>query len=274
MEFMEKVKEKKTLIVAHRGTCGGNVPCNSIPAYKAALRAGADVIEMDVERSQDGVLFIQHPGMENVHLRMKDSIKTFPAEVVEHFRLSNWDLTSTQYFIPKVEDVLTMLQGKCLINIDKFWENPKEIAELIHKLGMEEQVIIKTDFREDYVAAVEKYAPDIPFMAIAKDGYAVHEALMKRKLRYVGLEVLFDNDDAQVASPEFLDRMHADGKLVWANAIVYNYRAALAAGHNDDISISEDPEAGWGWLADRGFDLIQTDFVYQCRDFLEETNRR
>ena len=274
MDILKRAQEKKVLLVAHRGTCGGNIPCNSIPAYKAALRAGADVIELDVERSLDGVLFVQHPGMEKVHLRMKDSIKTFPAEVVDHFRLSNWDLTSTQYFIPRLEDVLLMLRGKCLINIDKFWENPREIADLIHRLGMENQIIIKTDFREDYVEAVEKYAPDIPFMAIAKDGFAVHEELMKRKLRYVGLEVLFEEDNAQVASPEFVDRMHADGKIIWANAIVYNYRAVLSAGHNDDISMSEDPTVGWGWLADRGFDLIQTDFVYQCRDYLEETGRR
>lgn len=29
--------------------------------------------------------------MEMVHLRMQDSIKNFPASVVEQFRLSNWD---------------------------------------------------------------------------------------------------------------------------------------------------------------------------------------
>ena len=246
VDLINKAKEKNVLVVAHRGTCGGNIPCNSVPAYQAALRAGADVIEMDVERSRDGVLFIQHPGMENVHLRMKDSIKNFPSSVVEHFRLSNWDLTSTQYFIPRLEDVLLMLRGKCIINIDKFWKNPKEISELIHQLGMEDQIIIKTDFCEDYIAAVEKYASDIPFMAIARDGIAVHEAVMKRKLRYVGLEVLFESDDAQVASKDFIERMHKDGKIIWANAIVYNYQEVLSAGHNDDISMYEDPEKRLG----------------------------
>ena len=74
-------------------------------------------------------------------------------------------------------------------------------------------------------------------------------------------------------SKDFIERMHKDGEIIWANAIVYNYQEVLSAGHNDDISMYEDPEKGWGWLADRGFDLIQTDFVYQCRVFLEETNR-
>jgi len=68
--------------------------------------------------------------------------------------------------------------------------------------------------------------------------------------------------------------MHGRGKIVWANSIVYNYKSVLSAGHTDDISMTEDEELGWGWLADRGFDLIQTDFVYQCRTFLEKTGRR
>ena len=29
-----------------------------------------------------------------------------------------------------------------------------------------------------------------------------------------------------------------------------------------------------GWLADRGFDIIQTDFIYNSRLFLENTGRR
>lgn len=274
MNLLSKAKEKKVLIVAHRGSCGGNIPCNSLQAFNAAILAGADIVELDVERSSDGELFIQHPGMEPVHLRMKDSIKEFPASVVEQFRLSNWDHSDTQYYIPRLEDALNLLRGKCIVNIDKFWENPKEIADLVRKLGMEDQVIIKTDCKPKHLEDVEKYAPDIPFMAIIRNGYEDHEELMRRKIRYVGAEVLFDSEDCLVCSEDFLKRMHQDGKIVWVNSIVYNYKAVLAAGHNDDISVSEDPEKGWGWLADRGFDMIQTDFVYQCRCFLEETGRR
>ncbi len=52
------------LVAAHRGLAAGNVPCNSIPGYKGALRTGADVIELDVSRSLDGTLYCFHPGME------------------------------------------------------------------------------------------------------------------------------------------------------------------------------------------------------------------
>lgn len=274
MDLLQRVNDKKVLIVAHRGVCGGNIPCNSLPAFKAAILAGADMIELDVDRSADGELFIQHPGMEYVHLRMQDSIKNYSSTEVEKMRLSNWDLSETQYPILRLEEALEFLRGKCLVNIDKFWENPKEISNLIHKMGMENQVLIKTDYKPEYIDAVEKYAADIPYMSIARDGLNVHYDLMNRNIRYVGMEALFTSEESPMASKEFVDQLHKDGKIVWCNALVYDYKVVLAAGHDDDISISENPEMGWGWIADHGFDLIQTDFVYQCIDFLERTGRR
>ena len=111
-------------------------------------------------------------------------------------------------------------------------------------------------------------------MTIAKYVDTTHESLKKRSINYVGTEVLFEKEDAPVASKEYIDMMHADGKIVWANSIVYNYKSVLSAGHNDDVSMADDPALGWGWLADRGFDLIQTDFVHQCVTYLVNTGRK
>ena len=61
---------------------------------------------------------------------------------------------------------------------------------------------------------------------------------------------------------------------MWANAIIYNYKVQLAAGHSDDTSLTVDPDLGWGWLADRGYDIIQTDWVLAMRQYLESTGKR
>ena len=119
---------------------------------------------------------------------------------------------------------------------------------------------------------LEEVAPDVPFMPIVRDTHPEHENLMRRKINYIGAEVLFREESAEVASPAFLDRMHRDGKLVWANAIIYNYREQLSAGHSDDRSLTGDPADGWGWLAKRGFDLIQTDWPLMMREYLESEN--
>ena len=45
-DLRETAKDHK-IIVAHRGVAGGNIPCNTIPAYETALKQGADMIETD-----------------------------------------------------------------------------------------------------------------------------------------------------------------------------------------------------------------------------------
>ena len=98
--------------------------------------------------------------------------------------------------------------------------------------------------------------------------------LKSRNINYIGAEVLFDSEDSELCSDEYIAKMHADGKLVWVNALIYNCKAQLSARHSDDTAIAGDPERGWGWLADKNFDIIQTDWTLALRLFLEQTNRR
>ena len=52
-DLYQKASEN-IVIVAHRGTCGGNIPCNTRAAYEISLMQGADMIETDVSMSADG----------------------------------------------------------------------------------------------------------------------------------------------------------------------------------------------------------------------------
>lgn len=90
----------------------------------------------------------------------------------------------------------------------------------------------------------------------------------------MGTEVLFQDDSECIASKKYIEKCHRNGELVWCNAIVYNYRALIAADHTDDRAMCGDPEGSWGRIADRGFDLMQTDRVLDAALFLEQTGRR
>lgn len=68
--------------------------------------------------------------------------------------------------------------------------------------------------------------------------------------------------------------MLANNKLLWINAIVYCYKTLLCGDHTDDISVTEHPENGWGWLCDREFDIIQTYWLTECDMFLKKTKIR
>ena len=92
-------------------------------------------------------------------------------------------------------------------------------------------------------------------------------------INYVGVEVCFKKDDAPVADKAFIEKMHRDNILVWANAIIFDYRQQLSGGHSDDSSLCISEDYGWGWLADRGYDLIQTDWPMMLIDYLKRTQR-
>ena len=267
-------KRSKVLIAAHRGAAGGNIPCNSFLAFKTALRDGADIIELDVSRSNDGKLYVFHPGMEPVFLKSKTLISDMPASEVDEMVLVNQDTMRTQYHVPHFYEALEMLRGKVYINIDKFWTCPEEIAKIVRELGMQDQVLIKTDAGEEHFRRVEEVAADLPYMVITRDTDDFSENLLKRKMRYVGVEALFAKDDAPIAQPEYLENMRKNGLIAWANSIVFNYKAVLASDHTDDISVSGNEAHGWGWLVDSGFGIIQTDWALHLKLYLEKIGRR
>ena len=49
------------------------------------------------------------------------------------------------------------------------------------------------------------------------------------------------------------------------NPIIDDPRTQLVAGHNDDCAITGDPEGSWGWLVERGYDILQTDWPLSMR---------
>ena len=250
---------------------GGNIPCNTITSYETALKQGADMIEIDVTMSADGQLYIFHPGMEKAHLNADCHIEQMNRDQVSQLRFVNQDNTPTQFGLNTLDEVLEQFKGRCYINCDKFWEHPKEITDRIRAHGMMEQILVKTSPKKELFDVIETYAPDVQYMVIVKqDADKVHRELLSRNINYMGQELLFETEDSPLCSPEYLEQLRKDNILSWANAIVYSYKAVLAAGHSDDTALSEDMEKGWGWLARRGFDFIQTDWPLMVKMYLEE----
>lgn len=271
---LKEIASRKIIITAHRGEAGGNVPCNTIVAYDTALRHGADMIEVDANISADGTLYSFHPGMEKRHLGIDSSITKLHDEEIRELRYVNYDRDATQFGLCTLDEIFSRYKNRCFINIDKFWSYPREITDLIRKHEMLDQIVVKTSPKKELFDLIEEYAPDIAYLPILnKVGGEAHNELMSRNINYVGAELVFDSVDCEVGGVEFIDRLHSDGKLVWANAIIYNYKHQLAAGHSDDSSLSVDPQHGWGWLADRGYDIIQTDWTLAMRLYLESTGR-
>ena len=269
MNIFETAK-KKIIIAAHRGVAAGNIPCNTMPAYKTALLQGADMIEIDVDMSADGKLYIFHPGMEPCHLGQRCHINEMTAEEISALRYINYDRVKTQFPLNTLDEIFEEFKGKCFINVDKFWGHPEEIYHAIKRHAIGEQILVKSAPSEAVFGVLRDLAPELAFMPIVSKTHPLHERLMSEGINYVGAEVLFGDDTDEVASADFIERMHRDGKLVWVNSIIYDVRAQIAAGHSDDAAICGDADYGWGYLARLGFDIIQTDWTSMLRDYLSK----
>lgn len=258
------------IIVAHRGVFGGNIPCNTIASYEIALKQGADMIETDVNITSDEQLIIFHPGMEHVHLGKNVSLPHMTWEEASKLRYVNWDGTVTQFGIEKLDDLLEHFKNRCFINIDKFWDNPKAIYHAVKKHNMLDQIVVKAPPTEQVLTVLENLAPELAYMPVVKRCFEEHEQLLTKNIHYIGVEALFYEDSDEIVSEPFIEKVHRDGKLMWVNSIIYDYQKQIAAGHSDDTALTESEEKGWGWLVDRGFDLIQTDWPMMLIDYLKK----
>lgn len=271
--IFENRKSDMPFLVSHRGVNCANVPCNTMLAFKIAVNQGADVVELDVSKSKDGEFFVFHPGTEKVFLKCGKTIPEMTADEVKGLRLLNLDEVPTHYGIPALEEVLLFLKDKVYINVDKFWTEIEGITAVIRKCGVEKQVIVKTPVEEKYFKAVEKFAPDLMFMPLTHDRDTVTEIMRGRKINYIGVEALFGDLSDEVATAEYIQKMHEKGLLVWANSIVYDENEIISAGFTDDISLELGGDRGWGELAGRGFDFIQTDWLYAVKCYLTERKK-
>lgn len=261
---------KGILIAAHRGVSGGNIPCNSIAAFEAALRQGADILETDLALSGDGVLLAFHPKKEQCHLNMDVHLNEMTMEQIRQLRYVNIDNDPTPYGILTLDEFLESFKNRCLINLDHGWDDDLALMiRAIRRHAMEDQILVKTPAKLKYFQAMEELAPDMMFMPIYKDEDTMTEVLEKMNVNFVGAELVFGKEDSVFCQESYIRSHHDKGRLLWVNPILYYYKAQLTGGHNDDIAATSDPEYGWGWLADKGYDILQTDWVMPMRHFLE-----
>ena len=268
--FENRMDKGAPFLVAHRGVCGANVPCNSITAYKTAIAQGADVVEIDVAKSKDGELFVFHPGMEHVFLRSDKQIKDMTADEVKGMRLYNQDAVITSHHVPTLKEVFQLLKGKAYINVDKYWTDIEGISKAIYEAGVEKQVIVKAYPDENVAKLLKAHAPDLMFMSMAWGDDKVTDMMLKQGINLIGAEVLFNTEECPVCQREYIEKMHEKGLLVWVNSIIYNEADVISAHHTDDRALGGDYEGGWGWLLDRGFDFIQTDWLLMLKDYISK----
>ena len=143
---MRRPNVKRPLIFAHRGASKA-APENTLPAFEAAIRLGADGVELDVQYSSDGALVIFH---NDTLEKTSDGAGRVTAHTLAELRAldaGSWfgpSFAGTR--IPTLDEALDLMKGKLLVNVEL-----KVLSSLHSSLGVDAVKIIRAHGMADQV---------------------------------------------------------------------------------------------------------------------------
>ena len=188
-------------VTAHRGFSGEN-PENTLAAFRAAIAAGADMIELDVHLTRDNELVVIHDdtlerttdGKGNVADKTLAELKRLDAGFRFNSRFAGER-------IPTLAEVLDVARGRILVNIElkkgkkAFPYTMEELADrtlaAVEKAGMLDQVLFSS-FDPVAVDRIREKAPRLPIAVITQKPWATPEEAGGGKL-YPAINSSFKN---------------------------------------------------------------------------------
>ncbi len=192
------------------------------------------------------------------------------AEEIRALRLFNTTGSRISHGPSRFEDVLELTKNRCILNLDRCAGFFDDVAKIIRRHGMENQILMKSKPTRDAIARIaDSEAAGCMYIPILNETSEGWEMVQKSGLNVVGAELTFASEESPLMREDFMGKLHREGLAVWVNALVYDYEVRLTAGHDDDVSVTGDPADGWGWLIERGADIIQTDWTGLLHRYLE-----
>lgn len=145
------------IVIAHRGA-SAYYPENTMAAFRGAIEMDAEMIELDVMLSSDGIPVVFHDAQLNEHTDGSGSVADYTLRQLKQFDAGGWfDPKFSDQRIPTLEEVLKFAQGKIALNIeiksesvtDELYRGVEEKSiDLVKKYGMEEYVLFSSfDYR-------------------------------------------------------------------------------------------------------------------------------
>jgi glycerophosphoryl diester phosphodiesterase len=243
--------DRRFLHIAHQGG-ESEAPSNTMYAFHRAVRLGADVLEMDVHSTKDGVLVASHDASVDRttdgtglirdktyrEVRRLDAAYNFvpgrnavpglPPEsyplrgVRTHDKRPPRGYQAADFAIPALRDVLRTfrhvpisieIKGTTDADTESFLRNARLLAGLLHRADRTRNIIV-TSFNDAAVAEFHRLAPRVA-LAPGLQGLTNYFFGGVRPIEgTVALQVPVTYQGVPIATPAFIARAHADGYAV------------------------------------------------------------
>lgn len=206
-------------VIAHRGEHLHH-PENTLPAYEAAIRAGADYVEVDVRTTVDGKLVVMHDA--TVDSRTNGSGRVKDMTLGQILKLDA-GIRSGEAFRgvppPSFEEVLVWVRGRCGVYVDLKDVAPKALTAALERHGMVDRSVIYGG--EELL----RQLPGLRVMPEAMNAPTARRLVQELRPRVIAFDARDFTDDAIAVAREagaaiYVDRFGpADNEGAWQNAI-------------------------------------------------------
>ena len=257
--------ESSVIVVAHRAYWR-NFPENSLEAIQSSIDMGVDMLEIDVQRTKDGVLMLMHDHNLDRMTNGSGNIAETKWEEISKLNLKDHQGNLTEYKVPTLEQALLLCKDRIMINLDKADRYFDEVFALLEKTGTTNLIVMKggqpaNEVREKFGKYLDKviYMPVVTINNVESEK-AIYDFL--NDLKPVALELCYSNAESPV--PLKIAKELKGRSLIWYNTL-WDW---LCAGHHDDKAV-EDLDGTYGYMIDTlGARILQTDRPQLMLDYL------
>lgn len=194
------------LINAHRSN-GFHAPENSRAAVKRAVATGVHMIEIDLRKSKDGVIFVLHDPTINRTTsesgRIEDALSRDLANVV----LENKET------IPRFEDIYEITRGRTILDLDFKSNVIAEVAQWIEKNGSFDDVVFYLNNERELESAAH-IITKFPRMMIRINAKTPRDIRAAKKTLGRAPDIV----TASSLNDELVSFIHREGSLVFFSA--------------------------------------------------------
>ncbi|MFH7016566.1 glycerophosphodiester phosphodiesterase [Flavobacterium sp. FlaQc-47] len=222
------------LKIAHRGAKGYE-PENTLRSFQKALDLDADGIELDVHLSSDGHIIVIHDETIDRTTNAKGFVNTFSLAELKSF------LIDGQYKIPTLDEVFTLVNKKCLINIElKGLGTASKVVALIEEYisgkNWNYKNFIVSSFDWDLLQETSNLNSNIPIGVLTEEDLDTALAFAEK------IKAYSIHPDYQLLNAENVKQMQEKGFLVFPWTVDKEEDIQRIKSYNVDGIISDFPD--------------------------------
>ena len=163
---LKLVASQRPLVIGHRGDCLF-APENTLPSFRMALAAGADLVELDYHHTRDGKLVVTHDheldrttDAVSRWARKHIKVEAKTAAEIQSLDAGSWfDPKYAGTRIPLLAEALDTIQQGGVTLIERKAGAPEDCIKLLHEKGLINHVVVQA-FDWEYLRAFHEQEPE------------------------------------------------------------------------------------------------------------------